>query len=86
VILDVYLRISRASTSSRKPGVWNQDGLILITAAHDAHTVEDSMRFGVYDYIIKPFEFERFKEALRNTDAVGNPGAGGFWIKADWIK
>ncbi|MCG8571225.1 MAG: response regulator [Spirochaetes bacterium] len=38
--------------------------VILITAAHDRETVENSIRFGVFDYIIKPFNFERYKEAL----------------------
>ena len=39
---------------------------ILITAAHDPETVENSMRYGVFDYIIKPFVFTRFKESLEN--------------------
>lgn len=40
--------------------------IILITAAHDSETVENSMRYGVFDYIIKPFDFSRFKESLEN--------------------
>ncbi len=40
--------------------------MILITAAHDAATLENSMRYGVFDYIIKPFAFSRFREALSN--------------------
>ncbi|WP_319559610.1 response regulator [Marispirochaeta sp.] len=38
--------------------------IILITAAHDAETVECSMRYGIFDYIVKPFAFSRFKDAL----------------------
>lgn len=40
--------------------------IILITAANDAGTIENSMRYGVFDYIMKPFAFSRFKEALEN--------------------
>ena len=39
---------------------------ILITAAHDSKTIEQSMRFGVFDYIIKPFDFSRYKNSLIN--------------------
>lgn len=38
---------------------------ILITAAHDAKTVEDSMRHGVFDYLIKPYDFGRYQDTLR---------------------
>jgi response regulator of citrate/malate metabolism len=66
VILDVYLPdIQGIDVLKEARRLELKTDFILITAAHDAHTVEDSMRFGVYDYIIKPFEFERFKEALR---------------------
>ena len=39
---------------------------ILITAAHDSKTIEQSMRFGAFDYIIKPFDFSRYKKSLLN--------------------
>ncbi|GAA0736249.1 response regulator [Clostridium oceanicum] len=38
--------------------------VILITADKSMETVEESFRYGVVDYIIKPFTFNRFKEAL----------------------
>ncbi len=40
--------------------------IILITAAHDPDTIENSMRYGVFDYIITPFDFSRFRQALEN--------------------
>lgn len=40
--------------------------VILVTAAHDAATVEQALRQGVVDYLIKPFEFSRFQAALLN--------------------
>ena len=42
---------------------YNTD-VIMITADKDKNTIEESLRFGVFDYLIKPFTFERFKEAL----------------------
>ncbi|MCD8902905.1 response regulator [Staphylococcus gallinarum] len=37
---------------------------ILITAASDADKIQTAMRYGAIDYLIKPFEFERFKQSL----------------------
>jgi two-component system response regulator DcuR len=38
--------------------------VIMITSAADALTVQSAMRYGVVDYLIKPFQFSRFEEAL----------------------
>ncbi|WMY74525.1 two-component system response regulator DcuR [Buttiauxella selenatireducens] len=38
--------------------------VIMITSAADATTVQTSLRYGVVDYLIKPFQFPRFEEAL----------------------
>lgn len=38
--------------------------VILITAADHPQIIEESMRLGIVDYIIKPFDFERFRSAL----------------------
>ncbi|WP_461204964.1 response regulator [Clostridium sp. DL1XJH146] len=38
--------------------------VILITADKSIETVESAFRFGAVDYIIKPFTFKRFKDAL----------------------
>ncbi|WP_102347848.1 response regulator [Bacillus sp. Marseille-P3661] len=38
--------------------------IILITAASDAGKIKIALRNGVVDYLIKPFEFERFSQAL----------------------
>lgn len=37
---------------------------ILITAASDIEKVQAALHYGVVDYLIKPFEFERFEQAL----------------------
>ncbi|MFJ7645948.1 response regulator [Lysinibacillus sp. NPDC097279] len=38
--------------------------IIMITAARDAPTVQESLRLGAIDYLIKPFRFDRFERAL----------------------
>ena len=43
--------------------------VILITSANDAHTVQTGHRYGVIDYLIKPFSFARFQEALNRYRA-----------------
>ncbi|MGN1385395.1 MAG: response regulator [Bacillus sp. (in: firmicutes)] len=40
--------------------------VITVTAANDTKTVQRVMQFGVFDYIMKPFLFERIKHALEN--------------------
>lgn len=42
--------------------------VIMITAARDTATVEAAMRLGVVDYLVKPFEYERFRQALETFD------------------
>lgn len=39
--------------------------IIMITAARDAPTVQEALRLGAIDYLIKPFRFERFEKALQ---------------------
>ncbi|RJS95250.1 response regulator [Salinisphaera sp. Q1T1-3] len=65
VLLDVYL--GRRSgleiaewLAANRPGV----DIILITAASELETVQSARRLGVSDYLVKPFAFERFAEAV----------------------
>lgn len=65
VLLDVYL----GEESGPELLKWiRSEGLdidvVLITADNSAQTVETVFRFGAVDYLIKPFQFERFKEAI----------------------
>ncbi len=41
--------------------------VILLTAARDSRHVQDGFRYGAADYLIKPFRFERFQEALEKV-------------------
>ena len=65
ILLDVYmggktglelLRDFRRAT--------NPVDVIIITAANDKESVQTALRYGAVDYLIKPFSFERFQEAL----------------------
>ncbi|AUX72519.1 two-component system response regulator DcuR [Erwinia pyrifoliae] len=38
--------------------------VIVISSAADAATIRQSLHYGVVDYLIKPFQFSRFEEAL----------------------
>ena len=38
--------------------------VILVTAACDSHSINEALRSGAVDYLIKPFEFERLHAAL----------------------
>ena len=38
--------------------------IIMISAVHDMGSIKKALQYGVVDYLIKPFTFERFKEAL----------------------
>ena len=38
--------------------------VIMMTSAADAATVQTALRYGVVDYLIKPFQLSRFEEAL----------------------
>lgn len=65
VLLDVYMQqhsgldlLPTIRASGRAIDV------IMITSAADATTVQTSLRYGVVDYLIKPFQFPRFEEAL----------------------
>jgi len=40
--------------------------VIMITAARDATTVQEAVRLGAFDYLIKPFRFDRFQKALHH--------------------
>lgn len=40
--------------------------VIIISAANDKDKIKQALRLGAVDYIIKPFEFERFNLALSN--------------------
>ncbi len=38
--------------------------IMMISAVHDMGSIKKALQYGVVDYLIKPFTFERFKKAL----------------------
>lgn len=67
ILLDVYLPHGCGLNFLKEI---RQEGIpvdvILITAARDTATIQESLRYGAVDYLIKPFDFERFQQALMN--------------------
>ena len=43
--------------------------VIMITAANSTNEIKRAFAYGVVDYLVKPFEFERFKEAINKYKA-----------------
>ena len=65
ILLDVYLRGRNGLEIVRYLQRLGRDiDVILITAASETETVRTARRLGVRDYLVKPFEFERFKAAV----------------------
>ncbi|MEK5320807.1 two-component system response regulator DcuR [Paenibacillus sp. FSL L8-0644] len=65
ILLDVYMQENNGLdllSFIRETGV-NID-VIVISAASDMNSVKKAMNFGAVDYLIKPFHFNRFLEAL----------------------
>ena len=48
-------------------GAGIQTAVIMITAATEMHVVEEALRLGIEDYIIKPFSYQRLAEAVQNV-------------------
>ncbi|WP_353979765.1 response regulator [Salinicola endophyticus] len=65
LLLDVFLREHNGLALVRELRRQARDiQIILITAASEMETVREAKHLGVDDYLVKPFEFQRFQEAL----------------------
>ncbi|MDD6564745.1 MAG: response regulator [Clostridiales bacterium] len=65
VILDVYMSQIDGLALLRKIREHNLNvSVIMVTAANDTTTVEESFRLGITDYLVKPFYNARFQQAL----------------------
>ncbi len=65
MLLDVYMPGLNGIDFLRRIREQDQDiDVILITAASDLSQIQQSLRLGAVDYLIKPFEFDRFQKAL----------------------
>ena len=65
-IMDVYMpRMNGLELLRAIRGAGIQTAVIMITAATEMQVVEEALRLGIEDYIIKPFPFNRLQEAVR---------------------
>ncbi|NQD67772.1 response regulator [Bacillus haikouensis] len=66
MLLDVYMPGNQTGMDLLKfiRKEQRKTDVILITAASEVENIQSALRMGVVDYLIKPFEFERFKKAL----------------------
>lgn len=65
ILLDVYLPKENGIDFLKWIRAQEMDiDIILITADKSIERIQEAFRHGVVDYLIKPFSFERFKEAL----------------------
>ena len=65
VILDIYMPGISGIELLRKIRSENlKCSVIMITAATEMSVVDEALRLGIIDYLIKPFSFARFEEAI----------------------
>ncbi len=65
ILLDVYLPKENGIDFLKWIRAQEIDvDIILITADKSIERIQEAFRYGVVDYLIKPFSFERFKDAL----------------------
>lgn len=70
VIIDIYMPYKDGlETLKEIRSEGYEVDVIAITAASDIDTVRRVLQNGAFDYIMKPFKFERLKQALENYHA-----------------
>lgn len=77
LLLDVYMPVMDGCEVLKKIRELKIDTeVIMVTAANDTSTLEETVHLGVIDYLIKPFAFARFQIALQKfvakTEALQN--------------
>ncbi len=65
ILLDVYMPVMNGLETLKKIRAMKISAeVIMVTAANDTATIEETVHLGVHDYLIKPFTFERFFASL----------------------
>jgi two-component system, CitB family, response regulator DctR len=73
IIIDLYMPLMGGLETLHLLRQENiQVDVIVITAASDINTVRQVIQHGAFDYIMKPFKFERMKQALEHYQSVQN--------------
>lgn len=66
VILDIYMPVISGSELLWRLVAENiKTSVIVVTAATEVQVVDEALRLGAVDYLIKPFSFQRFQKAIR---------------------
>lgn len=66
ILLDVYIPdVEGLDLFWKIRKNYHQIEIIMITAAKEVSTIEETLRGGTFDYIVKPVEFQRFKQTLQ---------------------
>ena len=64
-IVDVYMPVCSGMELLRQMrGTGIQTAVIMITAATEMKVVEEALRLGIEDYIIKPFSYDRLRDSV----------------------
>ena len=67
LILDIYLPKGDGISILREiRGIQAGCDVIMVTASSEVEKIDEAFKYGVVDYLIKPFEYERLKQALTN--------------------
>lgn len=67
VLMDIFMPEQDGIQTLRKIRMENLPiDVITVTAANDMQTIQQILHLGVYDYIMKPFTFERIQQTLKN--------------------
>ena len=70
IIMDVFMPYMDGIEALKKIREKKIDSeVIMVTAANDPATLEETMHLGVIDFLIKPFAYERFQVALEKFAA-----------------
>ncbi len=73
VILDIYLPDTNGVELLKKiRSMGFPVDVIMITAARDRSIIQDVLRYGAIDYIIKPFKFSRLQNSLLSYKVLRN--------------
>jgi len=69
ILLDVYFPDGNGLDLAKSIRIKRQQiEIILVTAAKDVGSLKKAMHSGVFDYVVKPLEFDRLRDSLRRFE------------------